>query len=213
MNTEELLQKLGAVSVCQIADAVGKELAIDTTIRPLQPSFHVCAPAYTVRCSPNDNLTLHHALYAAKPGQVLVVEGGEGDAACWGELMSISAQAKGLSGTIIDGSARDPLEIGRLNYPVFARSIRARRASKEHYGDVSCPVHIGDITVLPGQIVVADCNGIVSFDLQSLPRILEQSLAVVAKEDQLKETLRSGTTYFELAGLSSLLPERARAAQ
>jgi len=213
MSTEELLQKLAAVSVCQIADAVGKELAIDTTIRPLQPSFRICAPAYTVRCSLNDNLTLHHALHAAKRGQVLVVEGGEGDAALWGELMSISAQAKGLNGTIIDGPARDPLEIGRLNYPVFARSVRPRRASKEHYGDVGCPVHIGEMTVLPGQIVVADCNGIASFHPQSLHRILEQSLAVVAKEDQLKESLRTGRTYFEIAGLSSLLPERSRAAQ
>jgi len=213
MSTEELLQKLAVVSVCQIADAVGKELAIDTTIRPLQPSFRICAPAYTVRCPPNDNLTLHHALHAAKRGQVLVVEGGGGDAALWGELMSISAQVKGLDGTIIDGAARDPMEIGTLNYPVFAKSICPRRASKGLYGDVSCPVHIGDMTVLPGQIVVADCNGIACFHPQSLARILEQSLAVVAKEDQLKASLRAGKTYFEIAALSSLLPRRARATQ
>jgi 4-hydroxy-4-methyl-2-oxoglutarate aldolase len=207
MSTAQLLQQLGQISVCQIADGVGRSLAVDARVRPLDISFHICAPAYTVLCPPDDNLTLHHALHAATPGQVLVVSGSGGDtAALWGELMSISAQSRGLSGTIIDGPARDPLEIAALKYPVFARSIRPRRASKERYGRIGGPIQFGDMTVHYGDIVVADCNGVVSFPPSRLAAVVDQALAVVRKEAELKEAFRAGQTYFALAGLSSLVP-------
>jgi len=207
MNNVELLQQLGQISVCQIADAVGSSLALDTQIRPLETSFRICAPAYTVVCPPDDNLTLHHALHLATPGQVLVVSGsGGGTAALWGELMSISAQARGLSGTIIDGPARDPLEIAALKYPVFARLIHPRRASKERYGRIGGPIQFGDMTVNSGDIVVADCNGIVTFPSNVLAEVVEQARVVVRKEAEMKEVFRAGQTYFDLAGLSSLVP-------
>jgi 4-hydroxy-4-methyl-2-oxoglutarate aldolase len=203
----ELLRQLGQTSVCHIADARGPSLALDTQIRPLDPSFRICATAFTVLCPPNDNLTLHHALYMAVSGHVLIVSGsGSEETAFWGELMSISAQARGLGGTIIDGPARDPLEIAALKYPVFARSICPRRASKERYGSVGAPVKIGSLVVAPGDIVVADCNGILAFPPGLLADVVEQSKAVVRKEAELKDVLSSGQTYFELAGLSSLVP-------
>ncbi len=207
MNTAKLLHQLGEISVCQIVDGVGRSLAVDTNIRPLDTSFRVCAPAYTVQCPADDNLTLHHALHAAAPGEVLVVTGSGGDkTALWGELMSVSAQCRGLSGTMIDGPARDPIEIAALKYPVFARSIRPRRASKECYGRIGGRIQFGDLTVDCGDIVVGDCNGIVSFPTEMLAAVVEQALVVVQKEAELKEMLRGGRTYFEIAGLSSLVP-------
>ena len=89
----------------------------------------------TVFCPIDDNLTLHHALQLARPGEVLVVSGGRHySAVLWGELMSTSARARGLAGTIIDGAARDLLELKAIGYPVFARAIMPRRANKEKYG-------------------------------------------------------------------------------
>jgi len=207
MSGAELLEQLGQISVCQIADARGRSLALDTQIRPLDASFRICAPAYTVVCPPEDNLTLHHALHIAGPGHVLVVSGSGGDtAALFGELMSISAQARGLSGTIIDGPARDPLEIAALKYPVFARSICPRRASKERYGSIGGPIKLGGLVVNSGDIVVADCNGIAAFPPEILAEVVEQACAVARKETELKEVFRTGRTYFELAGLSALVP-------
>jgi 4-hydroxy-4-methyl-2-oxoglutarate aldolase len=207
MNTAKLLDQLGQISVCQIVDGVGRSLALDTNIRPLDTSFRVCAVAYTVLCPADDNLTLHHALHAAPPDRVLVVTGSGGDAAAlWGELMSISAQSRRLRGTIIDGPARDPIEIAALKYPVFARSIRPRRASKERYGRIGGPIQFGNMTVDSGDIVVGDCNGIVTFPPEMLAAVVEQALAVVRKEAELKEAFRGGQTYFDLAGLSSLVP-------
>jgi len=207
MRSAELLQELAQMSVCQIADARGRSLALNAQIRPLDPSFRICAPAYTVICPPDDNLTLHHALHVAKPGCVLVVSGSGGDtAALWGELMSVSAQARGLGGTIIDGPARDPMEIAALKYPVFARSISPRRANKERYGSVGATVKLGAVVVNNDDIVVADCNGIAAFPPNLLVEVLEQARAVFLKEAELKQAFLSGQTYFELAGLSQLVP-------
>ena len=69
MSSAELLQELGQISVCQIADAVGSSLAMDATIRPLDMSFRICAPAFTVLCPADDNLTLHHALHWRNRGK------------------------------------------------------------------------------------------------------------------------------------------------
>jgi 4-hydroxy-4-methyl-2-oxoglutarate aldolase len=209
MSTQSLslLEQLATVSLCQIADACGASVMLDTALQPLDRSFRVCGPAYTVVCPADDNLTLHHALHLASPGQILVVSGSGGNkAALWGELMSISAQARGLKGTIIDGPARDPQEIAALKYPVFARSIRARRASKERYGSIGQRISLSTITVQNGDIVVADCHGLAVFPQEMLPGVVEQSLAIARKERELKQILRGGQTLFEFAHMSSLIP-------
>lgn len=205
-ENRQLLSQLASISVCQISDGC-PSLPVEIEIRPLDPRFRVCAPAFTVLCQPDDNLTVHHALHVAEPGEVLMVAGsGGGKAAFWGEIMSISAHARGLKGTLIDGPARDPLEIAELKYPVFARSICPRRADKSHYGSIREPIQWGNLSVNPGDIVVADCNGVLVFPQNQLRQVLDQALAVVRKEADLKETMRTGKTFFELASLSSLIP-------
>ena len=205
-KTRELLLQLAEVSVCQICDAF-PSLAIETKIGPLDRAFRVCAPAFTVLCPANDNLTLHHAVHVASAGEVLVVAGsGSETAALWGEIMSISAQTRRLSGTLVDGAARDPVEISALGYPVFARSICPKRANKNSYGSIREPIRWGRLSINHGDIVVADCNGVLTFPSNLLRDVLEQGLAVAAREAQVKEAMRAGKTYFELASLSSLIP-------
>jgi 4-hydroxy-4-methyl-2-oxoglutarate aldolase len=118
--------------VCQLSDALGPSCSIETSILPIDPQLRICGPALTVECAPGDNLTLHHALHLAQPGDVLIVGGSSNcDAALWGELMSISAQSKSVAGTIVDGPVRDPLEIRMLGDPVFYRHFnRAERQRK-----------------------------------------------------------------------------------
>ena len=120
--------------------------------------------------------------------------------------MSISAQARGLKGTLIDGPARDPLEIAELRYPVFARSICPRKADKSRYGRVREPIQWGNLSINQDDIVVADCNGVLAVPLSQLRHVLDQALAVVRKEADLKAAMRTGKTFFELASLSSLIP-------
>jgi len=202
----ELLAKLHGISVSQLADCFGPSCPIEIGIRPLDIEFRICGPARTVRCEPGENLTLHHALHLAHPGEVLVASGSP-DYGLWGELMSTSAKSRGLKGTVIDGAARDPVEIKTSGYCVFSRCIHPRKALKDRYGDVDVPVHCGSLVVNPGDIIVADANGIIAFPADRLTEAVRLGLELVQNEKDLMEQFRNGQTIFEIAGLDRFVPK------
>ena len=207
----ELFEKLRGVSLCQLADCLGPAWPIETRIGPLDPQFCVCGPAVTVACEPDDNLTLHHALHIAPPDSVLVVTaGGSCEAALWGELMSISAQSRRLMGTILDGAARDPVEIKSLGYPVFARAVTPRKARKEKYGQLGVAVRCGAVLINPGDIVCADANGVLAIPCSYGTEILSRVLTLAQREVELREELRNGRSVFEISQLDRLVPGHAR---
>ncbi|MFN8007322.1 MAG: RraA family protein [Terriglobia bacterium] len=180
--TAETLKQFKKISVCQIIDALGPSLEFENEIRPMRSKFRICGPALTVLCAADDNLTLHHALHSAKPGDVLVVSGGGScQAALWGELMSTSARGRGLAGTIVDGAVRDLLELRAIGYPVFARAIVPRRATKEKYGNIGAPIRCGKLQVNSGDIIFADANGITAIPPDKLEETLY--LASVAVQE------------------------------
>jgi 4-hydroxy-4-methyl-2-oxoglutarate aldolase len=196
------IAELRQFTVCQLMDGLGCSCAVETAIRPLDPNFHVCGPALTVECAPGDNLTVHHALHLAQPGDVLIVGGSPNcEVALWGELMSISAQSKRLAGTIIDGPVRDPLEIRTLGYPVFCRETNPRRAAKETYGRINIPVRIGQISISPQDFVLADANGIVSIPRARIGEAVQLASEVGGKENEIKDQILTGRTIFEILNL------------
>lgn len=206
MPVSDAAAELRRFTVCQLADALGSSCSVETSLLPIDSAFRICGPALTVECAPGDNLTVHHALHLAQPGDVLVVAGSPNcDGALWGELMSISAQSKGLVGTIIDGPARDPMEIRHLGYPVFCRRFNPRRAAKEMYGRMNVPIRIGALSICPKDIVVADANGIVSIPLARADETIELASEVGQKEDKIKNQILSGYTIFDIFNLEQYL--------
>lgn len=199
---KSILEKLGAFSVSQISDALGFSHPVESALRPLDPVFRMCGRAVTVRCEPDDNLGALHALDEAQEGDVLVIAcpGGTG-AAVWGELLSIAAQHRGLAGTIVDGAVRDALEIKAMGYPVFARSMSARRARKEKPGVHNIPVRCGSITIHPGEIVFADGNGILAVPATAIPELVVKAAAIPHKEAEIKEQLLSGIGIVDILKL------------
>jgi 4-hydroxy-4-methyl-2-oxoglutarate aldolase len=115
--------------------------------------------------------------------------------------MSLSAQSKGLAGTIIDGPVRDPLEIRTLGYPVFCRDINPCRAAKETYGRINVPVRIGTIWISPKDVVLADANGIVSISGAQVQEAVQVACEVVRKENEVKDQILSGRTLFDIFNL------------
>jgi 4-hydroxy-4-methyl-2-oxoglutarate aldolase len=196
------IAELRQFTVCQLTDGLGCSCPVETAIRPIDPHFRICGPALTVECAPGDNLTVHHALHLAQPGDVLIVGGSPNcEVALWGELMSISAQSKGLAGTIIDGPVRDPLEIRTLGYPVFCRDINPCRAAKETYGHINVSVRIGTISISPNDLVLADANGIVSIPSARVQEAVQVASEVVRKENEVKNQILSGRTIFDIFNL------------
>ena len=196
------IAELRQFTVCQLADALGATYSVETSILPIDSRFRICGPALTVECAVGDNLTVHHALHLAQPGDVLIVGGSpNSDGALWGELMSISAQAKGLAGTIIDGPVRDPVEIRELGYPVFCRHFNPRRAAKETYGNMKVPIQMGSLTISPGDLVLADANGIASIPRDRVHEAVALTSEIVRRENQVKDEIRLGRTIFDIFNL------------
>ena len=207
MPASDAIAEFRQFTVCQLSDALGPSCSVETSIHPIDPQFRICGPALTVECAPGDNLTVHHALHLAQPGDVLIVGGSPNcDAALWGELMSISAQSKALAGTIVDGPVRDPLEIQKLGYPVFCRHFNPRRAMKEIYGSINVPVRMGKLSISPKDFVLADANGIVSIPHASLREAIELASEVVMKENKVKGGILAGRTIFEIFNLENCIP-------
>ncbi|MGH9358835.1 MAG: RraA family protein [Terriglobia bacterium] len=202
----ESIEKLRGVSVSQLADCLGPSCPIETEIHPFDIESRICGPARTARCEPGENLTLHHALHLAHPGEVLVASGSL-NCGLWGELMSTSAKSRGLEGTVIDGAARDPVEVKASGYAVFARCIHPRKALKDKYGNVDVPVRCGSLVVNPGDIIVADANGIITFPAARLEEALRLGLDLVQKEKMLMKQFRSGQSMFEIAGMGRYVPK------
>ncbi len=198
----ELLEQLRGFSVCQISDALGLSHPVESRIRPIDPLFRICGNARTALCEPDDNLAVLHILEEAQELDVLVISCSPGDnTAVWGELLSHEALSKGVAGTIVDGAVRDVAEFAALGYPVFSRCTNARRARKERPGERNVPVRCGSIVVRPGDVVIADINGILAISASEVEETLAKVVAVSRKESDIKEQISRGIGMVNILGI------------
>lgn len=151
-----------ALSPTNFADVLTRDRVMDIGIRPLWAEMpRVAGPAYTVKCSPGDNLMLHAAIYRAAPGSILVIEAGDVDYAVAGGNVCAVAQKRGIAAFVVDGVIRDLAEARRNRFPVFARGVIPIPGGKDVIGVLNGPIRCGGVAVEPGDIVVADEEGIV----------------------------------------------------
>ncbi|XOV79474.1 MAG: RraA family protein [Aestuariibacter sp.] len=149
-----------SVSPCDYADALPREQFADPEIKPLwQPIPRISGPAFTVKCAPGDHLMLHAAIYEANPGDIIVVHGDNKHALAGGNVCAI-AQQRGIKGFILDGFIRDKAEIRDAQFPVFAKGVIPKPGAKKVYTKLNIPIVCGGVSVSPGDIVVADEEGI-----------------------------------------------------
>lgn len=144
-----------------IADVLERHQVMDAGIRPLWAAPRIAGPAFTVRCPPGDNLMLHAAIYRAEPGSVIVVESGDLDHALAGGNVCAVAQRNGIAGFVLDGVIRDIGEIREMGFPVWARGIIPIPGGKAAVLAMNVPIRCGGVAVAPGDLVVADEEGIV----------------------------------------------------
>ena len=176
--TTEMVQ----YSTCDYANALPRAQCMDIGIRALwQPVQRTIGPAYTVRCEAGDNLMVHAAIYRAPKGSILVIDGGNSDFAMAGGNVCAVAARKGIRGFVVDGAVRDVEEIEQLRFPVFGRGLMPKPGRKEKLGDLDRPVTCGGVHVYPGDIVVADREGVVVIPSGSVE---ETFLKVRARTDR-----------------------------
>lgn len=206
-----LVDQLGSYSVAALQAASRGEYLVSAGMNTLGlpgPERRIAGPAVTSNNAAADNLAMHAATSLTEPGDVLVVTSDDGDsAALWGELMTELAKARGLRGVIVDGAIRDVAGIRDLGFPVWYRSINPRTATKAGIGGVNTPVFLLGGVVHPGDIVVADEDGIMAIPAAEAEHILEKAAGVGDEEDALRVRLREGETYFSIADLNHPLEQ------
>jgi RraA family protein len=162
-------------------------------LRPFHRSGRLVGAAFTVRTRPGDNLAIHRALELVGPGDVIVVDGGGDETrALVGEIMKTIAEYRGAAGYVIDGAIRDVASFAASDFPCFARAAIHRGPYKSGPGEINVPVAIGGSVIAPGDIVVGDEDGVVSFAQSVAPRLLDAVRAQIAREAATLADIRAG---------------------
>ena len=202
----QLISRALATSTPTLHEAAGRTGALPAAIKPLALHVRVCGPAYPVQCSPGDNIWLHHAIYAASPGDVLIVQtGGARDCAYWGDMMTIAAQKRGIAGIVIQGGVRDVQRILELGFPVFCTISFMRGPTRDpaSQGSIGTPVRIGDVVVSRGDLVFGDADGVILLPADEAPRMVAEAEQRELKEKLILERLRSGETTLDIFSIAT----------
>jgi regulator of RNase E activity RraA len=177
-----------------IADVAGRRGALNGRIQGLARGMKFAGPALTVEVRPGDNLMIHAALAIAKPGDVVIVDGGGYlSAALTGFLMVSQAKASGLAAFVLDGAHRDVEETCASGFPVFAAGSCPSGPTKGVGGKVNWPTSVGGVAVNPGDLVVGDSDGVVVVPLEKVEEVLAGVQAKLDGEQQFLKSLADGT--------------------
>jgi len=204
-NQEQLdqLRDLGAATVYEAQGAKG---ALDSGMKPIDPTVRLAGAAFTVDCRPADNLMLHYAVQKARPGDVLVVDAkGFLEAGPWGDVLTIQAMKVGIAGLVINGCVRDANLIIGLGFPVFCRGLSIKGTAKNQPGKVNVPITIGDVLIHPGDIIVGDRDGLAVVAQDEVASVIAASLAREEKEAKQREAIAQGSFTSDLLGLTDTL--------
>ena len=201
-----LLDKLDSCAVSDALDRLGLVGAV-TGIQRLSTDRRIAGRVITVKLDRAEgrSSTRHlctGAIEAAQSGDIIVIEQRTGlDAASWGGNLSIGAKVRGVAGVIVDGPARDIDDSRQLDFPVFARSATARTARGRIVEvAMNVPITVGDVTVSPGDYVVADGSGVVFVAASELSKVWEVAYSIFLREAGIAEAIRDGTPIGQVMG-------------
>ena len=190
----DLVRRLAAYAPPDLSDAMNGAYTLDPSIGPLY-SFRgrIAGPAVTVAVPRGAFNVIKFGMQQTREGDVMVINAwGLNTFAVWGGNVSRGMKRRGVAGVIIDGAARDPEEAESIEFPVFARSQATATPPLEGPGEVNVPVACGNVVIHPGDIIVADANGIVSIPPASAEWVLQQVADLKQRHARIQPVLERG---------------------
>jgi len=202
----DVVRQAGAFQAAILADVAGRRGTLHGRIRALDPSMTIAGPALTVEVRPGDNLMIHAAMSLAKPGDVLVIDG-KGDQTCalMGAIMVNQCKAIGIAGVVLDAAIRDSEEIREMKFPVFSVGTNPNGPTKFVPGRINHPVCVGGISISPGDLIVADADGVVVVERHKAAAMLPLAAKKLADETARIDAIRKAKSGLRPAWLDGAL--------